>query len=215
MPTLYILGTGGFAKEVAFVASEINAASRTWDEIAYLCETADGLSKVMPFGRVAGTDKLLATLSRPAHVAIGIGKPNVRRRLGSLIAANPSLTAPNLVHPLAGLDPTHVKLGCGNVVTRGAVFTCDISAGHFNVFNLNCTVGHDVRIGSFNVVNPGCNISGGCSIGDACLFGTGSQLLEGLTIADETTVGAGAVVVRSVTVAERTMVGVPARALDK
>jgi sugar O-acyltransferase (sialic acid O-acetyltransferase NeuD family) len=213
MRTLYVLGTSGFAKEVAQLASQLNQQRPTWESIAYLSEHEGDIGRSLPFGRVAGTDALLDELSEPVDVAIGVGHPQVRARLGKKLLANPWVTTPNLIHPIPGVDLDHVQMGKGNFVARGVAMTCDITIGDFNLFNYNCTIGHDVRIGSFNVVNPGSNVSGNCSIGDACLVGTGAQVLPGLSIASRSSVGAGAVVVRSVEGDGLTVVGIPARAL--
>lgn len=118
----------------------------------------------------------------------------------------------DFVHPSAICDPREVELGLGNAITAGCVFTMDIIAGDYNLFNWQTTVGHDARLGAGNVLNPPVNVSGGVVIGDAVLIGTGAQVLEGLTVADGATVGAGAVVTRDVA-AGTTVVGVPARLL--
>lgn len=214
MRILYIIGTGGFAKEVAQLAHEINLAFAHWDALAYLSETPAEVGKPMPFGSVVGTDDLLKGLTAPADVAVGIGSPRLRAKLGAGLLTLRSLRFPNLVHPANPINPDHVLLGVGNIVTRGAVFTCDIKVGDLNVFNLNSTVGHDTTIGSFNVINPGTNVSGGVSIGDRCLFGTGSQVLEGISIASGSTIGAGAVVVKDVDRENLTLVGIPAKPLN-
>lgn len=207
---LYIIGTGGFAKEVAQLASEIQQGRPTWTAIEYLCERVDEIGKPMPFADVTNTDDILERLDVDADFAIGIGIPTVRRRIATRLAGHARLKAPSLVHPLASLDPRHVRLGCGNLVTFGTAFTCDIDVGDFNVFNLNTTVGHDCRIGSFNVINPGCNISGNTKLADACLLGTGCQVLEGLSICSDVIIGGGALVTKSIT-EPGTYVGVPAR----
>lgn len=212
---LYVVGTGGLAKEVGQLAGEIAAAGGArWTEILYLAEHADDVGRTLPFGRVVGTDALLETLDVPVDVAIGIGQPAARRRIARWLATLPRVGRPNLVHPAAGLDPRYVELGRGNLVTRGTVFTCDIAVGDDCLFNWNATVGHDARVGSYVVANPGCNVSGHAVIGDAVLLGTGCQVLEGRSIVADTTVGAGAVVVRSIDRAG-TWVGVPARLLGR
>lgn len=213
MRTLYVLGTSGLAKEVAQMACQLNQLRQTWRSIEYLSEHEGDIGRSLPFGRVTGTDALLDELSEPADVAIGVGHPHVRARLGRKLLANPWISAPNLIHPIPGIDPAHVRLGKGNFVARGVAMTCDITIGDFNLFNYNCTIGHDARIGSFNVVNPGSNVSGNCTIGDACLVGTGAQVLPGLTIANKSSIGAGAVVVRSIEGEGVTVIGVPARVL--
>ena len=214
MRTLYILGMSGFAKEVAQLASQINLRKATWHAIEYLCEHEQHVGSPMPFGKVTGTDQLLDELTQPADVAIGVGYPSVRARLGLRINANPLLSAPNLIHPYPGIDPEHVQMGRGNFIARGVAMTCDISIGDFNLLNYNCTVGHDVRMGSFNVVNPGSNVSGFCAIADQCLIGTGAQILPGLSITSKSTVGAGAVVIKNIEEEGLTLVGIPARRLE-
>ena len=108
------------------------------------------------------------------------------------------------------LDPGHVRLGRGNVVTAGCVFTVDIEVGDFNLFNWTVTVGHDARIGTACVINPGAHVSGFVSIGDRVLVGTGASILEGRTVGGDARVGAGAVVTHDVPPGV-TVVGVPAR----
>ncbi len=211
--TLYVIGTSGFAKEVAQLAHDINEAGpRRWHAIEYLAEHDGDIGRPMPFGAVTATDAVLASLETEVDVAIGIGRPGTRRAIAARLRALPRVGLPNLVHPQAAVHPAHVRLGVGNVITRGVVFTCDIEIGDFNVFNLNSTLGHDAVVGSFNVVNPGCNLSGGITLGDGCLLGTGCQVLEGLRITSDTVVGAGAVVAKSIDTAG-VYVGVPARLL--
>lgn len=211
MKPLYIIGTNGFAKEVGLLAGLINAVQARWSRIEYLAENKSNIGVDFPYGQVTGTDELL-NREDEADIVIGIGRPKIRQRIAEAIFARPWLSAPNLIHPRSEIDPKWVQLGKGNILTSGTVFTCDITIGDFNVFNLNCTIGHDVHVGSYSVINPGCNISGGVSLGDRCLVGTGVQILENLSIVSDTTVGAGALVSKSIT--EPTIyVGIPAKPL--
>jgi acetyltransferase-like isoleucine patch superfamily enzyme len=141
---------------------------------------------------------------------LGIGRPGARLAAGRRLLASNRLRFPTFVHPSAICDPLGVELGLGNVITAGCVFTVDIAATDFNLFNWQTTVGHDARLGAGNVLNPAVNISGGVVVGDAVLIGTGAQVLEGRTVADGAIVGAGAVVTQDVA-AGTTVVGVPAR----
>ncbi len=208
---LYIIGTGGFSKDTAQLADSVNRATSQWDEIVYLAADAASVGSPMPYGRVIGTDAMLATMNEYVDVVIGVGVPAVRERIATQMRRFSHLRFPNLVHPKAEFDAQHVQLGVGNLITAGCVFSCDIVVRDFNVFNLSATVGHDAVIGSFNVFNPGCNLSGNVNIADSCLFGTGSQAIEKLSIASNTTLGAGAVLVKSVLVEGQVLTGVPAK----
>lgn len=209
MRPLYVIGTGGFAKEVGQLAGQINAFSRRWCRIEYLAQDSTGIGEELPYGTVTGTDAIL-DVQVEVDVVIGIGRPNIRHRITEYFLKRPWLSTPNLIHPSVQIDPTWVRLGTGNIVTRGTVLTCDIDIGGFNVFNLNCTIGHDVRIGTNVMINPRCNISGGVTLGDRCLVGTGVQILEGLTIVPDTTIGAGALVAKPIAFAG-TCIGIPVK----
>lgn len=207
---LLIIGTSGMARETAQLARQIDPHATRWSAISLVAENASELGQRFAYGEVRLTDAQLDERQAPADIAIGIGHPQVRRRVGRRLAARSQFSFPNLVHPSVGIDVSCVSLGRGNIVTKGVVMTCDIRIGDFNLFNWNTTVGHDVSIGSYNVVNPGCNLSGFVVVSDACLIGTGSQVLEHRSIASDIVVGAGAVVTRSLDT-PGTYVGVPAR----
>lgn len=210
MRKLYVVGTGGMAREVGLLAFTIQQQGKIWSAIEYICENPSDIGKQMQFGTITGTDEMLANMDTCADYAIGIGSPKSLSNVAARLIENKNLFAPNLIHPRANLDVKYVSLGVGNIVLFGAAFTCDIKIGNFNIFNQNCTVGHDAELGSFNVINPGSNISGSTKIGDRCLIGTGSQILQGLSICSDTIVGGGALVSKSIT-SPNTYAGVPAR----
>ena len=204
--SLYVVGTGGLAREMAQLVSQIGS----WNFIGYVSDGSQPVGTPVGKSRVAATDETLIRENPDADVVIGIGRPAARLLAGRRLSAADRLGFPTLVHTSAICDPTSVTLGVGNVITAGCMFTVDIAAEDFNLFNWQCTVGHDVRLGSGNVVNPAVNLSGGVVVGNAVLIGAGAQVLEGRVVADGAVVGAGAVVTHDVG-AHETVVGVPAR----
>lgn len=213
MRSIYVLGASGLAKEVAQLIGQINAVTPTWKFGGYI-DVDRGQSAKLPWGEVVGDDDWLMSRSTPVDVAIGVGSPNLRRKISEKFRSLPGFEFPNLIHPSTFVDTDVVSMGVGNAIARGCVFTCDIAMGDFNFFNLNVTIGHDCKIGSCNVINPGCNVSGGVEMGDSILVGTGASIIEQKKIASETTIGAGAVVVRDI-VEPGIWAGVPAKVLTK
>lgn len=211
MRPLYIIGTGGLAREMAQLALQINDARPTWDFVGFVSASSPDAGLDLGFARVVGDDAWLLASDVEADLVIGIGTPQHRARgLERYLSAGARFTYPNLIHPTALLDSRLVQLGIGNAITAGCILTTDIQLGDFNLFNLQTTVGHDARIGNYNVFNPSVNVSGGVTIGDRVLVGTGAQILEGREIGSDATVGAGAVVTRNAA-AGTTVVGVPAK----
>lgn len=214
MPTpreLVIVGTGGLAKEAAQLARQMDPKSTRWTCIHYVAESAAMIGTSLPYGVVRYVDADVEVRTSECDVVIAIGYPQQRRRVAQRLVRNSALAFPNLIHPTVCIDSNWVSMGRGNMIAKGAVLTCDITVGDFNLVNWNVTIGHDARVGSYNVLNPSTNLSGNTNIGDACLLGTGCQVLERLTVAVDVTIGAGAVVTKSIEAPGGTYVGVPAR----
>ncbi|HTK45290.1 MAG TPA: NeuD/PglB/VioB family sugar acetyltransferase [Patescibacteria group bacterium] len=204
---VYVLGSGGLAREMAQLLRQLGRGEAFG---GFIAEEAGDVGKDLGLGRVVGDDAWLLDREGPAEIVVGIGYPAARAAAIARYLGDPRFVFPNLVHPTAMLEVEHVRLGRGNVVTAGCVFTVDIEVGDFNLFNWTVTVGHDARIGDSCVINPGAHVSGWVSIGDRVLVGTGASILEGRAVGTDARVGAGAVVTHDVPDGV-TVVGVPAR----
>lgn len=197
MENILILGAGGFAKEVAFLIDEINGSTPTWNILGFITNDGDMVGKPNGKYKIYGVDEVLTGADEPINAAVGIGDPKLIKKLTSKFVKNKNISFPNLVHPNVIGDWARIKIGAGNIICAGNIFTTDIQIGSFNIFNLSCTVGHDSSIGNCNVFNPTSNLSGGITVEDGVLVGTGAQVLQGLTICGDCVIGAGAVVTKS------------------
>ncbi len=206
MTDLWILGAGGFAKEVCWLARATGKFNvRGFFDLSGGYETVIGNISypVLPEGAIA-------TLKKGSALAIGSGDPHVIAKLSARYKEE--WPFPNLIHPTMTGDEHGVTMGIGNIITSNTMFTTAIRIGSFNVFNLTCTIGHDCIIGDANVINPSANISGSVTIGNNNLIGTNATVLQGLNIGDDCRIGAGSVVTKDVA-SGLTVVGVPAKTL--
>jgi len=211
MKDIVIIGSGGFAKEVAFLIDEINRNKKEWNLLGFIDEkTGEYNGKY----KIINNDSWLEKIDEEIFIVFGIGNPALIKKLFSKFNKNLNIKFPNLIHPNVIGDWERIKIGVGNIICAGNIFTTDIKIGSFNIFNLSCTIGHDSEIGSFNVINPTVNISGGVKLHDEILIGTGAQVLQYVEIVDNTTIGAGAVVVKSI-VESGVYIGAPAKKLIK
>lgn len=208
MNDIVIFGSGGLAREVAFLIEEINRASAQWNILGFVEHDPERVGQEVGKYRVYCSEEEL--LDKNVAAAIGIGTPATIHKIASRFAAQPNIEFPNLIHPNVVRDESRVSLGRGNILCAGTILTTDIAIGSFNFFNLNCTYGHDVRIADCCVFNPGINMSGGVEIGSRCLVGTGATILQYLKLGDEVIVGAGSVVTKDIA-AGTTVIGVPAK----
>ncbi|VAW28627.1 hypothetical protein MNBD_BACTEROID06-41 [hydrothermal vent metagenome] len=203
MEEFYIIGAGGFAKEVHWLLKSVHG--KRFNFKGYI-DRENSLMK----DEIIISEKLFFLKKKPndkIKLFLGIGNPQQAK---TVLPKYSKYNFPNAIHPSYKADTSNINIGIGNIITAGVVHTTDITIGDFNIFNLNSTVGHDTEIGSYNVFNPSCNISGGCSIGNGNLFGTNSTVLQYINIKNDSVIGAAALLTKDVS-SNKLLVGVPAK----
>ena len=170
----YILGNGGFAKEVWQILTEYSQYHiRGFVDLSPAeTSTEVGGERVPVYQQTVFLDDFVG---KEVALFVGLGDP---RLISKVTSTFKDFNFPNFIHPNADVIGKHIKLGRGNIIASGCVFTVDIEIGSFNIFNLNTTIGHDVSIGDSNVFNPGSNVSGSVTIGNSNLLGTNCTVLQ-------------------------------------
>jgi sugar O-acyltransferase (sialic acid O-acetyltransferase NeuD family) len=217
MKDIYIIGSGGFAREVYFLINDINLSSKEtiYNFKGYIGrESSDSEVKIgeKKFPVFAEDIFLRSNQGKRVDLAIGIGAPQTLEKL--YYRFSESYSFPNLIHPSFIGHQEAIAMGIGNIITAGCIFSLDIKIASFNIFNLNTTVGHDAVIGSYNVVNPGVNISGGVEVGNKNLIGTNATVLQNLSIGNNSILGAGAVLSKNLE-SNLVAVGIPAKVVKE
>jgi sugar O-acyltransferase (sialic acid O-acetyltransferase NeuD family) len=197
--SIYVLGAGGFSKEVAWLIRE------TGNHVAGFVDQ----DQEDDFHRM-----LEASPDKTYYAAIGVGSPETIRKIVRSFSLRLNLEWPNLVHPSCIGDWERISFLKGCIVCAGNIFTTDILIGAFNVINLNSTLGHDLSTGDFCVINPNCSTSANVTLQGSNLIGVGSTILAGCSVGFEATLGAGAVLTKDIPDGE-TWAGVPAKRLGK
>ena len=203
MQDIVIVGSSGFADEIHWLIDRMNKVSQSYSFLGFIDKE--------PGEKVIGDDDWLINYDKKLAVVIAIGDGTLRSKLVAKYRANTNLFFPNVIDPSVIMSDS-VEMGEGNIICASTIITTGITLGSFDIFNLDCTIGHDTIVDDFVTLNPSCNVSGNCNIGRCSNIGTGTQIIQGLLLGDNTIVGAGAVVSKDLP-GNCTAVGVPAKVI--
>lgn len=206
---LYIIGAGGFGREVAWLVERINAQKPTWAIKGILDDNASLHGTELNGYTVIGGCDYLKNVAKDAWVVCAVGSPKIRRIIIEKIQDNPFVKFATLIDPSVIMSGT-VTIGEGSIICAGTILTVNINIGKHVIINLHCTLGHDDVVEDFVTIYPSVNVSGNVMIGVAAEIGTGVKIIQGKVIGAESIIGAGAVVVRDIS-SQCTAVGVPAQ----
>ena len=210
MNKLYIIGAGGFGREVAWLVERINEKTPTWDLQGFIDDNESIHGKVEDDYKVLGGCDYLGKQPEDIWCVCAVGSARVRKQIIENVSSYKNVHFATLIDPSV-MYSNRVVIGEGSIVGAGTILTVDIPIGKHEIINLDCTVGHDVVLDDFITVYPSVNISGNVTVGNGSELGTGTQIIQGKNICANSIVGAGALVVKNIEDAG-TYVGVPVKA---
>lgn len=210
MQDIYIVGAGGFGREVQWLIERINNVNQKFNIKGYIDDGQSGvINGYSVIDTVEGFIKAYENNLGKIAIVCAIGNSKIRKRVIEKFAQCSNFVFPNLIDPSVIMSE-RIELGSGNIICAGNILTVNIRIGSFNIINLDCTIGHDVIMEDYVTIYPSVNLSGATSIGNCSELGTGSQVIQGLHICSDCVIGAGAVVAKDLEEAG-TYVGVPAK----
>lgn len=194
MKDLYIVGAGGFGREVLHLLYIIaSITGPQWNIKGFLDDTPDPLNGKACDISVVGSIQDYQPAENDTLV-MGIANPQDKNNLSKLLIDR-GATFETIIHP-------YVHMGLHNTVGEGSVIpwlgmTVNISIGRFCTL-LGPALGHDVSIGDFSTIAAQCNVMGNVAIGKRVFVGGSAVFTPHVSIGDGAYVGAGSVVVKDV-----------------
>jgi sugar O-acyltransferase (sialic acid O-acetyltransferase NeuD family) len=205
---LGIVGAGGFGREVAWLADDINQDNPTFDVVGFIDDTATSTPEGFPV--LGNLDDWIASGRTDVHLVCALGDSVTRWKVASRLASAGFRFA-TLVHPSVKRS-RYVRIGPGGMICADNILTTNIEIGAHALLNLDCTVGHDSRLADYVSMMPGVHLSGDVTTDIGAYFGTGAVVINGVRVGAWSVIGAGAVVSSDVPRGV-IAVGIPAKAI--
>lgn len=202
---LWIVGAGGFGREVYSMSASARGAGAEWRVAGFLNDIPDALDGFPGLPPICGgTDYQ----PREDDVFIcAIGDAAGRRQVCAKLHARGARFI-NLIQPHA-LIAGSAQLGEGIIIEAFTGIGAQSRIGDFSSILGHVNIAHDVVLGAGVQVSPFASLLGRVEIGDEVLVGSHAVILPGVKVGAGATIGAGAVVVKNVPAGE-TVFGVPA-----
>ena len=207
MKDLYIIGAGGFGREVAWLVERINEVTPTWNIKGFIDDNESLWGTKEDAYDVVGGCEYLKTLG-DVYAVCAVGSARVRKIIIEKLKDSKVKFA-TVIDPSVIISK-RVEIGEGTIICAGTIITVDIKIGNHVIINLDCTIGHDDVIADYVTIYPSVNVSGNVVLGECSELGTGMQIIQGKNVAPNTIIGAGAVVVKDC-LESGTYVGSPAK----
>lgn len=217
MKKIYIVGAGGFGREVHWLMNRINEDAIKndkeceWNFVGFIDDDMSLHGEKLDDYPVLGGCDYLTALSEEVYVVIAIGSARAKKIVADKLAVKKNIYFATLIDPSVILSD-RVQIGKGCVICAGTILSVDITVGNHVIINLDCTLGHDAEIEDFVTIYPSVNISGNVRIGTESEIGTGTQIIQGKCIGKQCIIGAGSVVIKDIPM-KCTAVGSPAKVI--
>jgi sugar O-acyltransferase (sialic acid O-acetyltransferase NeuD family) len=205
---LWIVGAGGFGREVFSMSAGVRGAGMDWNVAGFLNDIPDALDGFTGYPPVGGGTDYEPQPDDIFFCAIGdsAGRAQVCWRLRARGAK-----FINLLHPSSLISAT-AKLGEGVIAEAFSAIGANARIGSFSFILGHANIAHDVVIGEYAQVSPYACLLGRAEVGEGSLIGAHAVVLPGVKVGRHVTVGAGAVVIKDVPDGA-TVFGVPATRL--
>ncbi|RKJ43728.1 acetyltransferase [bacterium 1XD8-76] len=213
MKPLYIIGSGGLGREVAWQVERINKKQAMWDFKGFIDDNEVLWNTAAGGYPVLGGCEYLGEQRKDLWTVAAVGNSKAREKVIQKLELFEHIHYATLVDPSVVMSE-EVSIGEGSIICVGTIITTNIRIGNHCVINPACTVGHDAVLSEFVTLYPGVNVSGNVKIQKNTEIGAGSVIIQGIKIGSDTIVGANSTVINDIE-DEVTVVGSPAKVIKK
>lgn len=204
---LYIIGAGGFARELYSYLAETNYYLSEFILAGFLDDNPNALDGYNLHHKVL-MPMLSYDLPQGSKLMLAIASPTLKQNIYNFYKEL-GFEFLTYIHKTAFVGQ-RVILSEGTIVAPQCVVTSDVVVGKCVTINALSSVGHDAKIGDFSTLSGHCDVTGFVQLGSKVFMGSNSLIIPNVKVGDDAVIGAGSVVISKVKPGV-TMFGNPAK----
>lgn len=208
MKKLYIIGAGGFGREVLQWIKDINKVSPRWEIAGFLDDDPDALEGYPCDARIVGgiTDHEIRS---DEEFVLCIANPSVKQQIAEDYLRRGAVF-PVIIHPTTVLTD-YTEYGEGTILWPYAKIAVNSRCGRFCTI-LSRDIGHDINIGDYCFIATNTTMLRNITVGDRVFIASNAVIANDVTIGDDAYIGMGSIVMKDVPAKCKTFAN-PARIL--
>lgn len=207
MKRLFILGCGGFGREIACMLSDHPDFMKKWKVCGFLDKKGrldEGILASYPvLGSYEGFE-----FQKDDLIVLAIADTAIKEKLYEQLKERVQFFT--FTHPSSKVFD-YSTIGTGSVICANCIVSANVKIGKFVTVNSGTQIGHDCQIGDFSSLMSHVDLGGGVCLGTHVFMGTQSMIIPYKTVADRVRIAAGSVVMRQVKSPALTLMGNPAK----
>ncbi len=194
MKKLYIVGAGGFGRELLQWVKDINAVTPTWEIVGFLDENLNALDGVACDYPVVGKISTYVPTENEV-LALAIGDPHTKEKLVNDLESR-GATFTSVIHPTATLT-AFSEYGEGLIMFPWSKLSVNSSVGK-HVTIMSSGVGHDVRVGDYCTICSAVTLIRNVVIGNHCYIASNVAINADVHVGNDCYIGMGSMVIKDV-----------------
>lgn len=208
--SLYLLGAGGFAREIYSYLSQMEFIYKGLKLVGFLDDNKRALDGFKVEHKIVGDIKSF-DLDENDSLILAVASPQFKEILSDFYYENAGCII-NFIHPTAIIG-NNVSIGDGSVFAPYSIATSDVKIGKACTINAFSSLGHDSIIGDFCTLSGHCDITGNVKLGNKVFMGTHASIIPSTIVESNVVIGAGSLVIRKVK-KNSTVFGNPAKKIN-
>lgn len=191
---LYIIGAGGFGREVESWLNLVPVNEQYWKVIGFLDDDSQVLNGYPSAYKVVG--KIYDfKFQKDDLVIMAIAETSIKEKVYEVLF--PKVKFMTFIAPSA-IIAKYSEIGEGSVVCPNSIVATNTKLGVLTTINNGTHIGHDSNVGNFCSFMANVDISGNCKVGNNVFVGSNATIIPGKSLDDNVFIGAGSIVVRNV-----------------